>query len=377
METNALRGSLRYFQELSDPRPGRNVQHRFEDILTLAILAVICGAEGWVDVVYFAECKRRWLATFLVLPHGIASHDTFGRIFALLDPDAFERCFLNWTAALSEATGGRIIAIDGKTLRRSLDKAGKKSAIHLVSAWCEANRIVLGQLAIEEKSNEITAIPKLLDLIDLKGATVTIDAMGCQKEIVRKIVQEGGNYVIQLKANQEKLYEQVKITLDEAILLKFDGMNHDKARKVEKGHGRVETRCCWCTNDISWLRGYEDWPGLCSIACVECKRWINGKQTVERRYYISSLDGKDAKAMLKAARGHWGVENRLHWCLDVSYREDDCRIRKGHGAENFSRLRRIALNLLKNEKTVKAGLKAKSKVAGWNHDYLIKVLYQQ
>lgn len=376
MDADAPRGLLRYFSDLVDPRPGHNVLHRLNDMLAIAIVAVICGAEDWVDVALFGRSKEKWLKTFLPLPHGIPSHDTFTRLFAALDPQHFEKCFMDWTAAVAHACGGRLIAFDGKTIRRSFDKASSRSAIHMISAWCGANRLVLGQLAVEQKSNEITAVPSLLALLDLAGAVVMLDAMHCQKETAAAIVKGGGHYVIQVKGNQQTLHDELKVTLDEAILLNFEGVDHDKVRDCDKGHGRVEVRRCWCTSDVSWVPRRKDWAGLASVAVVESTRWIDGRQTTERRYYISSLPGDDAKAMLAAVRGHWGIENQLHWCLDVSFREDASRLRKGHGAENFSRLRRLALNLLKRETTVKAGLKAKSKTCGWDHDYLLKVLTQ-
>lgn len=375
MDVEAPRGLLRYFEPMNDPRH-HNVRHELSDILAIAILAVICGAESWVEVEEFGRCKRKWLATFLRLPHGIPSHDTFGRLFARLDPEQLERCFLNWTAALAERGDGRLVAIDGKTLRRSFDRADDRAAIHMVSAWCEANRLVLGQFATEAKSNEITAVPKLLELLDLRGATVTLDAMNCQREIAERIVDGGGDYVMQLKGNQGKLHAQVKVTLDEAIGLDFEGMAHDRTRTVDGEHGRVETRRLWCTSEIDWVPDAERWKGLRSVAVVESEREVDGRVSRERRYYLSSLPGDDAAAMLAAVRGHWSVENRLHWSLDVCFGEDASRLRKGHGAENFSRLRRLALNLLGRENTVKAGKRAKSKVCGWDHDYLLHVLTQ-
>lgn len=375
MDVDASRGLLRYFETLDDPRH-HNVRHELSDLLAISILAVICGAEGWVEVEEFAHCKGQWLRTFLRLPNGIPSHDTFGRLFARLDPDQLEACFLNWTAALARRSEGRLVAVDGKTVRRSFDRAEAKAAIHMVSAWCEANQLVLGQLATDAKSNEITAVPRLLELLDLRGATVTVDAMNSQRAIAEQIVEAGGDYVMQVKANQGHLHTQLKVTLDEAIALDFADMAHDRTRTVDGGHGRVETRRLWCTEEIEWVPGRAWWKGLRSVAVVESKREVDGKSSTERRYYLSSWPGDDAAAMLAAVRGHWSVENRLHWSLDVSFCEDASRLRKGHGAENYSRLRRLALNLLNREKTVKAGKRAKSKVCGWNHDYLLKVLTQ-
>jgi predicted transposase YbfD/YdcC len=364
-----------FFAELPDPRSPLGRRHLLSDVLTIAICGVICGAEGWAEVEQFGRDKRAWFRTFLALPHGIPSHDTFGRIFASLDPEAFERCFVAWMSALAGRSDQRIVAVDGKTLRRSFDRASKQAAVHMVSAFASANRVVLGQVATQAKSNEITAIPKLLELLDLHGAIVTIDAMGCQKEIARTIVEQGGDYVLAVKDNQPTLHEQVTGLMDEGIRESFRWMHHDVCVETGGDHGRIETRRVSSTPDVQWLKGVGSWPGLRSLAVVESAREIQGQTSQERRYYISSLDGMDALAMAAAIRGHWGVENQLHWSLDVSFREDDCRIRRGHGAENFSRLRRIALNLLKSEKSVNIGVKAKRLKAGWNHDYLLRVLH--
>ena len=363
-----------YFADLPDPRSPLGRLHRLGDLLSIAICGVICGAESWVEIAQFGRDKQEWFRTFLTLPNGVPSHDTFGRVFAALDPPAFERCFLNWTQGLADRKSGRIIAVDGKTLRRSFEHAWNKTPVHMVSAFASANQLVLGQLATEAKSNEITAIPKLLELLDIKGSIVTIDAMGCQKAIAHDIVGGGGDYVLAVKENQPTLYQHVKALMNEGLLESFQAMKHDRCEETEADHGRIETRRLWCTSEVQWLRQREAWPGLASVAMVESTRSINGPATPERRYYISSLSGTDARLMAAAIRGHWGVENQLHWSLDVSFREDECRVRKGHGAENFSRLRRIALNLLKKERTVKIGIKAKRLKAGWNHDYLLKVL---
>jgi predicted transposase YbfD/YdcC len=318
----------------------------------------------------------KWFKTFLSLPNGIASHDTFGRVFAKLDPTAFEACFLRWIADLATASGGRLIAIDGKTLRRSLDAANGKAAIHMVSAWCAANHLVLGQVATDAKSNEITAIPELLKLLDLAGAVVTIDAIGCQKKIAAQIVDQGGDYLLQLKGNQGGLHDETALLFDQCLRDDCLGIPYTTAATTNGGHGRVEQRQIWVTSETGWFAERGKWKNLRSLARVEAQRTVNGKTSVEYRYYISSLTAEDPARMLALIRGHWGIENSLHWSLDIAFREDDCRIRRGHAAENFSRLNRIALNLLKSETQQKVGIKTKRLVAGWDHDYLLSILTQ-
>ena len=368
---------MRIFSEIEDPRMDRTKRHHLSDILVISICAVICGAEGWTQVEEFGRAKLKWFRTFLTLPNGIPSHDTFGRVFAKLAPEAFEKCFLKWIEALAHKRHGRLIAIDGKTIRRSFDHADNKAAIHMVSAWCQANNLVLGQIATEEKSNEITAIPRLLELLDLRSAVVSTDAMGCQKRIAQKIIEQKGDYVLQLKANHDSLYEDVKLLFDEGLRNDCQGIAYATAESSDSGHGRVETRRIWTTWETKWFSERNAWKGLSCFICVESERLIDGACSKERRYFISSLDGRDPERLLALTRGHWSVENQLHWCLDVQFREDDCRIRQGHAAENFSRLNRIALNLLKQQTKHKAGIKTKRLRAGWDHDYLLKVLNQE
>lgn len=390
MDVTVAGGFLRFFSGLTDPR-ARNKIHHLSDMIVIAVMAVICGAEGWAEVELFGQSKHKWLSTFLELPGGIPSHDTFSRVFALLDPEAFERCFLAWMASLVELAAGRLVAVDGKSIRRSFQHAWDKSGMaHLVSALvCQGdNRVVFGQVAVEDKSNEITAIPKLLELMDLKGAVVTIDSIGCQREIAGKITEGGGDYLLQVKENQPALHGKVKGLLDEAALPGgAQGVNVGYFEQSEEGHGRIETRRVWVVDDVQHLgKGLlKLWPGLAggSLALVERTRQdlgdTSGKVTVERHYYISTLKGcDDAAARLLGgyARGHWAVENNLHWQLDVSFNEDQRRIRQGHGAENFSRLCRIALNLLKRNKSVKIGIKGKRLNAGWDHDYLLRLISQ-
>jgi len=364
----------RYFGDLPDPRIDRQKRHGLTDLLTIAICAVICGADGWVEVEQFGEAKVGWFKTFLDLPHGIPSHDTFGRVFAALDPVAFEACFISWVKSLCEDTAGDIVAIDGKTLRRSFDQAAGKTALHMVSAWAADSGLTLGQIATQQKSNEITAIPRLLELLDIRGATVTIDAMGCQKKIAEQIIEQGGDYMLGLKGNQGLLHDEVKLFMDEAVEHDFAHMRHDFYETVDGDHGRIEHRKVWCTGDADWFKDKDRWPGLRSFVMVESRRTLGEKTTCERRYFISSLDGTHAKHAAHAIRSHWGIENSVHWILDVAFDEDRCRVRQDNAAENMSLLRRIALNLLKNNKSIKVGVKTKRLRAGWDEQYLLNVL---
>ena len=377
MDVEAPRGLLRLFDEVEDPRMDRTKLHSLSDILVITLCGVICGADSWTEVELFGQSKLEWLRTFLPLRNGIPSHDTFGRVFSRLKPDQLERCFLKWTSALARSVGSKLIAIDGKTLRRSVDKANGKAAIHMVSAWCETNHSVLGQLATDIKSNEIKAIPQLLEMLEIRDAVVTIDAMGCQKTIARKIVEQGADYVLGVKMNQETLYNLMIETFDELTRRPIPGVAYAFHEEVDGGHGRVETRRIWTTGWTDWYPHRSQWAGLRSFVCVESVRTVAGHTSTERRYYISTLDGKDAPAMLGYVRGHWGIENKLHWSLDVSFREDECRVRIGHAAENLSRIRRLALNLLRQDKSCKAGIKGKRLQACLKEDYLIKVLGQE
>jgi predicted transposase YbfD/YdcC len=293
-----------------------------------------------------------------------------------LNPDAFEACFIAWTRSLSQDVAGKLISIDGKAIRRSFEHAWDKSGMtHLVSAFVSSKRMVFGQLAVADKSNEITAIPKLLELLDVRGATVTIDAMGCQKNIAQKIVDGQGDYYLAVKENQPQLHQKVTSLLDEAILENFADMSHDYFEETDGGHGRIETRGVWITPEVKWLGNLRhEWAGLNALVLVEATRQVNGKTSAERRYYISSNKNATARQAAESIRGHWGIENQLHWNLDMSFDEDASRIRKGHAAENFSRLRRIALNLLKRETSRTLGIKSKRLLAAWDHDYLLGLL---
>lgn len=365
-----------HFATIEDPRVERTRRHELLDIIVIAVCAVICGADDWVDVEAWGNAKLDWLRNYLPLPNGIPSHDTFGDVFVRLKPEQFESSFLRWVQAVMGATGGKVVAIDGKTLRRSHDQRRGKSAIHMVSAWASANHLLLSQVKVDEKSNEITAIPVLLEMLALGGCIVTIDALGTQTEIARTIVDQGADYVLAVKENQAQLYDDVVATFQEAEQRQFEHVPHSYAKTTNKGHGRVEIRECWVIERLDYieaLRTAERWLELRSLIMVRAERRIGEAVSVERRYYISSL-AERAERLLPIIRGHWGIENELHWCLDVAFREDDSRIRKGDGAQNFSFLRRLALTLLKREKTAKLGLKAKRHKAGWDTDYLLHVL---
>jgi predicted transposase YbfD/YdcC len=366
-----------HFAELEDPRVDRTKLHLLLDIIIIAICAVICGADDWVEIEEFGKAKLKWFRTFLKLPNGIPSHDTFGRVFACLDPEQFQRCFLSWVQAVSHVTERQIVAVDGKTLRCSHDSTLGKAAIQMVSAWASANRLVLGQLKVDEQSNEITAIPELLKVLVLKGCIVTIDAIGCQTEIAKLIVEQGADYVLALKGNQGNLHSDVQDLFAYAQEMDFKDIAHDYHETVNGGHGRIEIRQYWTISAPDFLKYLDPdgaWAGLQSIGMVKAERRVGDKISHETRYYISSLPGDDAVEFSQAVRGHWGIENCVHWVLDIAFREDDSRIRKGNGPQNFAVLRRIALNLLRREKTAKCGVKARRLKAGWSEDYLRKVL---
>jgi predicted transposase YbfD/YdcC len=363
---------LRHFRDLADPRIERKKLHLLSDIIVITICAVICGAEEWTEVALFGQSKMEWFKTFLSLPNGIPSHDTFGRVFARLDPEAFQRCFVRWMACVREKTEGEVVSLDGKTIRNSFDHASAKAAIHMVSAWGSANQCVLGQVQVDAKSNEITAVPRLLELLDISGCIVTMDAMGCQKEHARLILEKGGDYVFALKGNQGFFHAEVKAFFEDAKKMDFEDTPHQTASKTEKDHGRVETRRSYLVTDLSCIEKAAEWPGLKGIGMVESERKTAEGTSREVRLFATSLSSVDAFA--SAVRKHWQVENCLHWSLDVAFHEDKCRIRKDHGAANFAVIRHIALNQLKKERTVKNGIKGKRLKAGWDNDYLLKVL---
>jgi predicted transposase YbfD/YdcC len=363
-----------HFANVPDPRVRARSDHRLLDIIAISILAILCGADGWDEIAGFGRCKATWLGTFLELPSGIPSADTFRRVLSALDPGAFRVAFVAWMQALVGSTEGKLVAIDGKTARRSFDRANAKSPLHLVSAWVRDNQLTLGQVATEEKSNEITAIPVLLGMLELRGAIVTIDAMGAQKEIARAIVAKEADYLLALKGNQGNLHAQVAEFFREAGAESFDAVRHTFHETHDEAHGRREVRRVWSSTDLSTIPDAKKWPSLKSITLVQREREVDGKVELERHYYISSRSRAGARWLSERIRGHWSIENQCHWVLDVAFREDESRIRTDHGPENFGLLRKIALNLLKQEKTRKMGIAASRKLAGWDHDYLLKVI---
>ena len=370
MQTHPKLSLIQHFQHLPDPRVARAPEHPLNDILVIAVCTLICGGEGFNDMEDFGQAKHDWFKSFLQLPHGIPSHDTFNRVFQALDPASFLECFVRWTQSLRAAISEEIVALDGKALRRAL--AAGQSAPVLVSAWARENGLVLGQLQVSAKSNEITAVPELLRALELAGCIVTLDAMGCQKNIAKEIREADAEYVLALKGNHEVVHEEVKSYLDDAIQRQAKELvSHET---VEKDHGRQETRRYWQSADLDWFADRAKWEGLQSVGVVEARRQVGeGPVTVERRYYLSSL-APEAARFARAVRGHWSVENQCHWLLDVQMGEDQSRVRAGHAAQNLGTLRRLALNLLKREKTKKRGIKGKQKNAGWDHSYLLKLL---
>jgi predicted transposase YbfD/YdcC len=363
-----------HFSELADPRLGRNRRHKLIDIVVMTVCAVISGCETWEDIEEYGEYKIDWLRRFLELPNGIPSHDTIRRLFIRLDPEGLQRCFFSWVEAVREQTEGDVVAIDGKTLRRSGEAASGKMPIHMVSAWAAENGMVLGQMKTQAHSNEITAIPALLQLLKVKGCIVTIDAEGCQTDIAEKVQEKKADYVLAVKANQPQLLDEISdffsVTTDEDVgeewLEKYD--------TLDKGHGRIEKREYYHSDEIAALPRVKQFKGAKSIGMVRSTRIIAEQRTTQVRYYISSLE-MDAEKLAHAVRSHWSVENNLHWTLDMSFREDDSRMRSGYSAENFAMMRRMALSIMKRDIQSKRSLKGRRRMCSYNDGYLERLLF--
>jgi len=361
-----------HFAAIDDPRVERTKRHELIDILMISLCAVISGCDSWVDVEEYGKSKEQWFSTFLSLPNGIPSHDTFTRVFQNINADLFQQCFLNWVRTLTTEID-HLISIDGKCLRGSNNFG--ESPICIVSAWASDNNIVLGQVKTKEKSNEITAIPELIDIIDVKGAVVSIDAAGCQKNIAKKIVDNGGDYLIALKGNQGNLHNDVSTFLESIQDNNVGGKNIERFEtKIEKGHGRIEKRRCLISTDTHLLPITSDWCNMNTLVMIEAERYVHGKSSIDRRFYVSSAK-KNSEDFCYLVREHWAIENKLHWVLDVGFDEDRCRVREGNGAQNFATLRHMALNLIKKDKS-KGSVKTRRKKAGWDNSYLLQLLKQ-
>jgi len=358
---------LEAFADLPDPR-AENRRYPLPHMVFIAVCMTLCNADDWEMVSYLGQKKLSWLKRYIPLPHGIPSHDTFSRVFSRLDTQAFHHCFISWASMIAEKTQGEVVAVDGKTLRRSYDKSDDKAAIHMVNAWASETGIVLGQLKTSEKSNEITAIPELLDMLEVSGCIVSIDAMGCQTTIAQKIRDKGADYLLAVKGNQNTLHEDIKLFLDDLStkesLVKTKGFHET----LDKGHGRIEIRRCWVSTDIDWLDQKDKWKDLAMIGVIESERHEGESKSISKRYFISSLT-TDAEHFMSAVRSHWSVENNLHWVLDIGFREDENRVRKDHGPENLAIFRQMAINLLKQEKSVKLGVKNRRTLAAADDDY--------
>jgi predicted transposase YbfD/YdcC len=367
---------LAYFAELDDPRIDKNQKHPLMNVVSIAILGVICGADTWVDIERYGQAKQAWLGTFLDLRNGIPSHDTFGRVFRWLDAEQFQARFIDWTQHICELTQGQVVSLDGKKLRRSHDKQHERDGIWVVSAWAGENRMVLGQTKVAEKSNEITAIPQLLSALDISGCVVTVDALGTQTAIAQQIIEAGADYILPVKDNQGTVYEDMSLLFDGFETDEYAEVVYDTAKQITEGHDRREIRQCWVVQQPeyhAYLRRGQDWAKLTSLIKLLTIRQTARKTEVTFRYFISSCTAS-AQAFLKCIREHWQIENGLHWVLDIAFREDESRIRKDHAPQNMAVLRHMALNLLKQDTSVKVGIAAKRKMAGWDNHYLLKVL---
>lgn len=372
MEAVAITLVLSMFGDVPDPRAA-NARHRLIDLLTIALLAVIAGADDYPGIVEYGRDREPWLRRFLALPHGVASVSTFRRLFAAIEPRALDGVLRRWSAELVKSCEGKQIAVDGKTLRRSFEHAWKRLGLHVVTAWCVEDRVVLGQEAVDEKGNEITAVPPLLAAMDLRGAVVTVDALNTQRAIARQIVGAGGDYVMAVKENHPTLHACVERNVRSMRLGRFADVCHSVDDTTEGGHGRIDRRRVWAIGEVDWVERREQWAGLRSLVVVEAARTVLGETSVEMRYYLGSLPA-DAGRQGRLVRNHWGIENGQHWCLDMGFREDESRVRKDHGDQNLAVLRRIALNLLCQDRSVKLGIKNKRLKASRNNDYLLRVV---
>lgn len=365
-----------HFKNVEDPRVPYLVIHPLINIMTIALCAIIAGADNWSEVATFGERKKEWLGRYLDLEKGTPSHDTFSSVFNMLDPEQLQSGFISWVRAIYQRLIGEVIAVDGKNLRHSFDTASDQPMIAMVSAWATEAEMVLGQSKVPEGTNEISAIPDLLGLLDLHGCIITIDALGCQVEIAQQIVDQGADYLLAVKTNQGNLYEDIEFFFRLAEDNDFAKVDYTHARTVNKGHGRIEVRECWAISgeeSLQFLRGSEAWPHLQTIIRIDSERYVGDEVSRKSRYFISSL-ADDAEHLLQVKRSHWAIENELHWVLDIAFREDDSRVRMGHGAENLATFRHMAVNLLKQEKSAKGGIHNKRMQAAWDDDYLVKVL---
>jgi predicted transposase YbfD/YdcC len=375
MEENPFGSLEEHFGTLPDPRVEGRCEHKLIDIICIAVAAVVCGANSWSEVETFGKAKEGWLRQYLELPNGVASHDTFGRVFSLLDAEAFERHFAGWVESVFRRTRGQVVAVDGKRVRRSHDRTIGQDAIHMISAWASANRLVLGQRKVADATNEIPAIPELLSLLDLMNCVVTIDAIGCQTDIAQAIVERKADYVLAVKQNQGHLYEDIQEWFAYAQEIAFKEMPHDYHQTINKTSGRIEIRRCWAIADphaFEYIRHYEGWAGLRTIVMIHNERRMGDQTQQQTRYFISSLP-PDARRLLACVRQHWSIENSCHWTLDVVFREDDSRVRTGSAPRNFALLRRLALNLLKQD-TAKGSLNQKRFRAALDDAYLAQIL---
>ena len=363
------------FIEVHDPRAD-NARHFLTDILVIAMLGVMCGCDDYPSIVDYAIDQEDWLRSFLRLPHGIPSISTFRRVFAVLKPSVLQEVMRNWSVELAGSLAGKQINLDGKTLRRSFDHGWNKSGLHVVTAWCAEDKLVLGQVAVDDKSNEIIAVPEVLKMLDIKGAIISVDALNTQKSIAEQIIRGGGDYLMAVKNNHPTLHDSIVRHLDEMILEKFAGIEHVYHETTDGGHGRIDTRRVWATQQIDWLSGREQWKQIKSVAVVESTRRVLGKGECKttRRYYISSLAADSGEKIAGLIRNHWSIENSQHWTLDMAFNEDQSRVRKDHGDQNLAVLRRIALNLLRRDQRTKVGAKNKRLKASRNREYLLNVL---